>query len=175
MSKNSEKPATPLKPASINQLKQVLRNHSPEELTEFCLRMARFKKENKELLTYLLFDSDDEPAYILMVKQEIDRQFSEINTSSIYFVKKSTRKILRTAQKYIRYSGLKPTEVELLLHFCRQMQQFACCMENSTALKNIYLRQIDKLQKVLSTLHEDLQYDYGKELSDLKRRSNVSK
>jgi hypothetical protein len=175
MSLETEKPPTLLKPATISQLKQALRSRSPEVLIGFCLRMARFKKENKEMLTYLLFDADDEPAYILLVKQEMDRQFAEINTSSIYFIKKSTRKILRTTQKHIRYSGLKPTEVELLLHFCRQMQQFAGFMESSIALKNIYLRQVDKLQKVLSTLHEDLQYDYGKELSDLKRGSEASK
>ena len=62
MSLEIEKSQAPLKPASISQLKQVLRSHSPEELAEFCLRLARYKKENKELLTYLLFDADDEPA-----------------------------------------------------------------------------------------------------------------
>ena len=168
MSIETKKSAAPLKPASITQLKQALRSHSPEELMEFCLRMARFRKENKELLTYLLFDSDDEPAYVISVKQEMDRQFAEINTTSIYFVKKSTRKILRIAQKHIRYSGLKPTEVELLLHFCRQLQQFSIFMKNSNALANIYLRQVDKIEKVLSLLHEDLQYDYEEEVTGLK-------
>ncbi|MDD3526892.1 MAG: hypothetical protein PHX39_08070 [Bacteroidales bacterium] len=86
MSLEIKKSPAPLKPANISQLKHALKSYSPEELMEFCLRMARFKKENKELLTYLLFDADDEPAYILLVKQEVDRQFTEINTSSIYFI-----------------------------------------------------------------------------------------
>ncbi|NCA86772.1 MAG: hypothetical protein EOM83_14590 [Clostridia bacterium] len=153
-----------MKPASISQLKQALRSRSPEELTELCLRMARFKKENKEMLSYLIFDADDELAFIISVKQEMDRQFAEINTSSIYFIKKSIRKILRIAQKFIRYSGQKQTEVELLLHFCRKVQPFVGAMKHSTALTNLYLRQVNKIEKTLSTLHEDLQYDYGEEL-----------
>ena len=172
MSLEIKKSPAPLKPATISQLKHALKSYSPEELMEFCLRMAQFKKENKELLTYLLFDADDEPAYILLVKQEVDRQFTEINTSSIYFIKKSIRKILRTCQKYIRYSGNKQTEVELLLHFCRQMQQFAGFMENSAALMNIYLRQVNRIEKVLSLLHEDLQYDYDTELTALQASIN---
>jgi hypothetical protein len=175
MSLKSEQSSTPLKPASISQLKLALKGHSPEELTGFCLRLVRFKKENKELLTYLLFDADDEPAYVASVKQEMDRQFAEINTTSIYFIKKSIRKILRTAQKFIRYSGYKQTEVELLLHFCRQMQAFSRFMKQSAALTNIYQRQVDKIERVLGTLHEDLQYDYGEELSNLKRISWASK
>jgi hypothetical protein len=167
MSLETKKSAAPLKPATISQLKQALKSYSPEELMEFCLRMARFKKENKELLTYLLFDADDEPAYLISVKQEMDRQFAEINTSSIYFIKKSIRQILRTCQKYIRYSASRPTEVELLLHFCRRMQTFSGSIGHSTALTNLYLRQVNKIEKTLSALHEDLQYDYREELSTL--------
>jgi hypothetical protein len=168
---NSEKlpkEVSPLKPATISYIKQELKNRSPEEVVEFCLRMTRFKKENKELLTYLLFDSHNEPAYLNLVKQEMDRQFAEINMTTIYFVKKSVRKILRTTQKYIRYSGQKQTEVALLLHFCRQMKDLSWFMNHSTALHNIYLRQVQKIEKTVGSLHEDLQFDYQKEVEALR-------
>jgi hypothetical protein len=134
---------------------------------ELCLRLSRFKKENKELLTYLLFDSSDEPGYIKSVKSDIDEQFEAINRSSVYFIKKSIRKILRNTRKYIRYSGKKETEVELLIYFCMKMKQFKPSVLKSTAMSSLYDRLIESIRKTMLTLHEDLQYDYGKELEEL--------
>ena len=110
-----------MKAAGSAELKQELKDLSQARLIDLCLRLARFKKENKELLTYLLFDADDLQAYIESVKQEISDNFSEINTSSLYYVKKSLRKILRTVNKHVRYTGEKQAEVELLLHFCKTL------------------------------------------------------
>jgi len=140
---------------------------SPGELVELCLRLSRFKKENKELLTYLLFDSSDEPGYINSVKSGIDEQFGEINTTSTYFIKKSIRKILRNTKKYIRYSGKKETEVELLIYFCSKMKSFRPPVLNNTSMNSLYSRLIESLRKSILTLHEDLQYDYGKEMEEL--------
>ena len=156
-----------MKAAYITHLKQEMKNRSTGELLEICLRLARFKKENKELLTYLLFEIQDEQAYIDSIKKEINRQFLEINQSNIYFAKKSIRKIVRNTNKFIRYSGHKQTQVELLLHFCRRLKDFGIMMNKSVALTNIYTRQIQNIEKTISALHEDLQYDYGEELKTL--------
>ena len=156
-----------MKAATISQLKQEMKCRSANELLEIGLRLGRFKKENKELLTYLLFEIQDEQAYINSIKQEMDQQFQEINKSNIYFAKKSIRKIVRTTNKFIRYSKHKETEVELLLHFCKCLKASGIPMQKSVALGNIYIRQIQKIEKVISSLHEDLQYDYNMELEDL--------
>jgi len=156
-----------MKAASLSHLKQEMKNRSSNELLELCLRLGRFKKENKELLTYLLFEIQDEQIYVESIKKEIDRQFQEINKSNIYFAKKSLRKIVRTTNKFIRYSGRKQTEVELLVHFCQCLKESGISMDNSIALSNLYNRQIQKIKKAISTLHEDLQYDYGIELKSL--------
>lgn len=156
-----------MKAATISQIKQEMKNRSPKELMEIGLRLARFKKENKELLTYLLYEMQDEQAYIATIKEEINRQFDEINRSNIYFAKKSIRKIVRTTNKFIRYSGQKQTEVELLIHFCKCLKDSGIPLANSVALNNIYARQIQKIKKTLHSLHEDLQYDYGVELESL--------
>lgn len=163
-----------MKAASISQLKQEMNNRSAKELLEIGLRLARFKKENKELLTYLLFEVQDEQTYIESIKKEMDQQFHEINKSNIYFAKKSIRKIVRTTNKFIRYSGQKPTEVELLIHFCKCLKESGIPMTNSIALRNIYDRQIHKIRKVIRTLHEDLQYDYGVELDSLLEKKSFS-
>ena len=156
-----------MKAASIRLIKEEMKTRSANELLEIALSLARFKKENKELLTYLLFEIQDEQAYIESIKQEMEQQFQEINKSSIYFAKKSIRKIVRTTNKFIRYSGKKETEVELLIHFCKCLKNSGIPMGNSVALNNIYIRQIQKIKKTMSTLHEDLQYDYNVELEDL--------
>ncbi|NOX46910.1 MAG: hypothetical protein GXO89_08025 [Chlorobi bacterium] len=156
-----------MKAASIKLLKEEMKSRSANELLEIALRLARFKKENKELLTYLLFEIDDEQAYIDSIKREMERQFQEINKSNIYFAKKSILKIVRTTNKFIRYSGRKETEVELLIHFCRCLKGSGIPMGNSVALRNIYIRQIQKIKKAVSSLHEDLQYDYNVELEEL--------
>jgi len=156
-----------MKAAYISHLKREMKNRSSNELLEICLRLARFKKDNKELLTYLLFEVQDEQAYIESVKIDMDEQFLEINKSNLYFAKKNIRKIVRNTNKFIRYSGNKQTEVELLLYFCRCFKDSGIPMSQSTALSNIYTRQIQKIEKTISTLHEDLQYDYGEELTPL--------
>jgi len=156
-----------MKTASVTEIKKELKHRSPQELIEISLTLAKFKKENKELLTYLLYEKEDERGYIEGIKVEVEEQFEEINTSSMYFIKKSTRKILRNVKKYIRYSKKKTTETELLIHFCSVLKTHHPQLENNTVLFNIYNRQIDLCRKAISTLHEDLQYDFQLEIDRL--------
>ena len=156
-----------MKAASVKQIKDELKHHSKEELIDLCLHLSKFKKENKELLSYLLYDVDNEAGYIKDIKIEVDEQFEEINCKTYYFIKKSVRKILRNIKKYIRYSKKKETEVELLIYFCTKLKDMTPAMENNVSLHNIFLRQIELAKKAISTLHEDLQYDYGELISEL--------
>lgn len=156
-----------MKAATVNQLKKELSFRSPEELLELCLRLSKFKKENKELLTYLLFESIDEEAFINAVKAEIDLEFERINIKNFFYIKKSIRKILRLIKKYNRYSSKKETETELLLYFLRKLKTFRPSISRSTTLMNLYQRQLLSVKKIISSLHEDLQYDYRLELEEL--------
>jgi hypothetical protein len=156
-----------MKAASINEIKQELENLPAPQLAALCLRLAKFKKENKELLTYLLFENFDEQAYIQNVKQEMDEQFEEVNKTNIYFAKKSFRKILRATNKYIRFTQSKQAEVELLLHFCSKIKSSGVSLKRNAALNNLYQNQLKKINKTIGTMHEDLQYDYIKEVEKL--------
>ena len=156
-----------MKAASLSELKKELVTLKPDKVLEICLRLTKFKKDNKELLTYLLFESADEASYINHVKQEMDLLFDEMNKSNVYFVKKSIRKILRLTTKQIKYSGLPQTEVELLIHFCQKFKAAGFRTDKSAALYNLYHNQFKKINKSLAYLHEDLQYDYQKELDGL--------
>ncbi|AXP82643.1 hypothetical protein CJ739_3581 [Mariniflexile rhizosphaerae] len=156
-----------MKGASIVEIKKELSHKSYDELAELCLRLAKFKKENKELLTYLLFESHNEEGYIESVKSYIDEQFELINTASYFYIRKSARKILTNTKKFIRYSQNKETEVALLLYFCQKLKNFSPSIKYSTQLLNMYNRQTLLIKKIISTLHEDLQYDYNLMLEDL--------
>ena len=158
-----------MKAISIKEIKEELQGFSPVELREICLRLARFKKENKELLTYILFESANEAAYIEGIKKEVDTDFRNINRSNFHLIKKSLRKILKNIRKYSRYSLRKETEVELLVHFCRRLAKFRPSVRNNPVLQNIYSRQIQGIRKKLTALHEDLQFDYNTELDELGR------
>ena len=156
-----------MKSATVANIRKELKHKSNEELAELCLRLSRFKKENKELLTYLLFEADYEAGYIETIKTEIDEQFEQINTNSFFYIKKSVRKILRNTKKYIRYSLNKETEVELLLYFCKKLKAMKPSISRNTTLTNLYDRNIIAIKKKVKNLHEDLQYDYNLELEDL--------
>ena len=129
--------------------------------------LARFKKENKELLTYLLFESHDEESFIQNLKEEVDLQFEDINTNSFFYIRKSTRKILSSIKKHIRYSKKKETEAELLLYFCKKLKTFKPSIARSTRLQNIFDTQVRMIKKAIEKLHEDLQYDFQLELDEL--------
>lgn len=157
-----------MKAATMHEIKQELTSVPPIQLIELCLRLARFKKENKELLTYLLFEAFDEVAYIGLVKKEVDEDFELLNLTNLYFVKKGLRKIVRNITKYIRYTGSKQAEVELLLYFCTKLKDSNIPLQKSTLINNLYQSQLKKVHKVLEAMHEDLQYEYIKELERLK-------
>jgi hypothetical protein len=153
-----------MRSSSIHELKQELVTLKTGELTALCLRLARFKKENKELLTYLLFEAEDEQHYIKNIKEEIAALFAEINLSHIYFAKKTLRKILRVINKHSRYSGKKQTDMELRIFFCRQLKDSGIPFRQNAVLNNIFDGQLKKIETALTTLHEDLQHDYSKEI-----------
>lgn len=156
-----------MKAATIHELKQELTNIPADQLAELCIRLAKFKKENKELLTYLLFEAFDEQAYVENIKTEVDEQFQEMNTSNLYFVKKSLRKMLRTLNKYIRYTDSAETEVKLLLFFCSTLKDSGIPIERNPVIKNMYISQLKKTAKAIAGMHEDLQYEYLRELEQL--------
>ncbi|MBK5283975.1 MAG: hypothetical protein JJE25_01100 [Bacteroidia bacterium] len=157
-----------MKAATVHELKEKLSHLSADELLEFCIRLARFKKENKELLTYLLFEAHDIEAYIENVKNEMDAEFAEIPAgNSLYLIKKSLRKILRTVNKYIRYTNSKDAEIQLLIYYCSKIRETGIPLAKSVKITNLYQTQLKKINKTLSSMHEDLQYDYLKEAERL--------
>ncbi|MEP6700518.1 MAG: hypothetical protein ABJA85_04360 [Bacteroidota bacterium] len=161
-----------MRSSSIQEIKQELGTLKPADLTNLCLRLARFKKESKELLTYLLFEAQDEGSYIKSIKVEIEELFGTVNLTQLYFAKKTLRKIVRIINKYSRYSGNKQTDIELRIFFCQQLKNSGIPFRQNAVLSNLYQGQLKKINAVLVGLHEDLQHDYRKEIEILEKEED---
>lgn len=158
-----------MKAASLSDIKKELSEISPAELKALCLRLAKHKKENKELLHYLLFEARDENAFVESAKEEIDMFFNEMNKSHAYYAKKTLRKALRLINRYSKFSGQKQTEVELLVYFCRKMKESDLSIRRNATLNSIYQKQLEKIASGLQKMHEDLRFDYSDEVEELKK------
>lgn len=151
-----------MKQFSLNDIKQELSHKNSKELIELVLKLAKYKKENKEFAAFLLFQSDDFDSYIEELKFQLSDQFNELLFDNNYKATKQVRKIIRIANKYIKFSGSEFVQVEILMHLhdllkpiARKKQSYA---PYTTILENLKV----KIVKSISKLHEDLQYDYLK-------------
>jgi hypothetical protein len=151
--------------ASLKEIKKELETLHPSQLINLCVSLVKYKKENKELISYLLFESGNEAEYINSIKEDLSEQFSEIRKSPSYLVKKQLRKSLRMLNKYIKYSGNKRTETELRIYFCEQMRRLPNSYLKQNAIAAIFINQANAARKALKSLHEDLQFDYEEELA----------
>jgi hypothetical protein len=154
-----------MKASSLNEIKKELQTLEPETLQEICMRLGKFKKENKELITYLLFESDNEQAYIENVKEQLETEFQDLpRGGNTYFIKKTLRKILRFANRQIKYSGIKQTELEIRVFFLLKMREAKVPIPSGTVLYNLYHQQLKKIHSIMEKLPEDLQADYERDM-----------
>ena len=156
-----------MKVSSISELKKELQELPQKQLVELCLSLAKYKKDNKEFLDYLLFQAHDKSAFITAVKTEIEH-FDELKTqANLYYVKKSLRKLLRLITKYCKYIGDKAAAAELHIYFCAKLKKSGIPYHKSQLLINMYEQQLKKINSLISSLHEDLQQDYMNELEKI--------
>ncbi len=152
-----------MKAASIAELKKGLVKLEQGELLDACLRLARFKKDNKELLTYLLFMSHDEQGYVDYLCHEIDEQFSTTPNAH----KKTLRKMIRWMDKCLRFTGNKDSEYQVRLHFCQALNQSQTPYERQRVTLNMYNSQIRKIRKAIEKFDEEVKREIEFEVRGL--------
>lgn len=143
----------------LQDIKKELQHLSSLQIADLCLRLARYKKENKELLAYLLFQADNQESFIEQIKAESGFMFSQLPVNS-YNAAKSMRKILRMLGKYIKFMGSKEAEISLLLNFCSNYLQYTDRKVSYKPMRLILTRQLLKLRTLIGKLHEDMQADF---------------
>jgi len=156
----------------LQDIKKEIQHLPAVQLAELCLRLARYKKENKELLAYILFEADNEAAFIEKIKAETGFMFSQLPSRS-YDAAKSLRKILRLLTKYTKFMGSKEAEIDLLLSFCNNYVDYIDRKISYKPLRMILSRQLLKIRTLLGKLHEDLQYDYTETYNTLHKAAEA--
>ncbi|WP_423148306.1 hypothetical protein [Rubrolithibacter danxiaensis] len=154
----------------LSDIKKELATLSSSEIISFCLKLAKYKKDNKEFLSYLIYDSSDSQAYITKVKDNLEKDFLNLNNHEYYSLK-SLRKILRAINRYAKFTSSKEAETELLCWFCNNCLNHVNLNSSYKPLKNLYFRQLVKIKNLLGKLHEDLQFDYQQEFNLLIEKS----
>lgn len=156
-----------LKPAGVRDIKKELQFKDRKSLEELCLRLSKYKKDNKEFLSYLLFWSEDEKEYVREIKVAIVEMMNDVNVRNVYWAKKTIRKVLRNMNKYIRFSSNPTTEIELRIFFCKEMKSLPLDWRSSKVLTNIYEGQLKKINQAMGKIHEDLKRDYEGDTEDI--------
>jgi hypothetical protein len=161
-----------MKPEKLTAIKKELNGLSVQQLTEMCLRLAKYKKDNKELLNYLLYHASDPLAYAGQVKTFLEEDFKTL-PSHYYHASKTLRKILRLMNRHAKYTASKQVELELLIWFCNSFLQYGDTGTSHKALQALFIRQLDKIKALLPKLHEDLRFDYTQEFENLIEQSSA--
>jgi len=150
---------------SLQDIKKQVQRLPQEQIALLCIRLAKFNKENKEFLTYLLFEAANEQAFIENLKGEIGLMFSRLPAASQDALK-GIRIILRMIGKYTKFIASKQAELELTLNFCSNYIQYIGKRNFNKPMQLIFTLQVTKMKTLMGKLHEDLQFDY-KESYDL--------
>lgn len=158
-----------MKAATLHQIKKELETIAPQKLMALTLRLIKFKTENKELISYLLFDESEQAGYISDIKYEVTELLINIKSLSPYLAKRALRKALKVITKYSKYMGSKDAEAELLIHFCNHVYNQGISRQTHKTVLNIYLNTLIKVQKLIPFVHHELQNDFQQELIRLQK------
>ncbi|MBK8347521.1 MAG: hypothetical protein IPL08_07790 [Saprospiraceae bacterium] len=157
-----------MKAATLHQIKKELETSSPQRVMDLILKLIKYKSENKELISYLLFDQDDLSTYIADLREEVSTMLGDVEKLLPYMVKRTLRKTLRFITKFSKYTGSKEVEAELLVHFCKIIKEKGIVRYSNKMISGIYYKQLEKIEKLILSLHEELQFDYTEALRKLK-------
>ena len=152
-----------IKQYSLQEIKKELQQLDGKQCAELCVRLARYKRDNKELLAYLMFEAQDDMAFAETIKQEMGLMIAQLPVQS-YNAAKTLRKVLKMVSKYAKFTASKQVEIELLLCFCRNYIIYVNRRADYKPLRAILVKQLQKIVKLTAALHEDLQFDYTQEL-----------
>lgn len=152
---------------SLSQLKKDLSYLTDKELTALITDLAKFSRENKAFLYFKLNERDQPSLFVDSVKEELDEAFQTANTRNYHLAKKAAQGIRRKLNKSLKLSKNKADQVELILYFCEQMKKYDFQKHRHPVINHLFQVQVGKAQKLIASLHEDLQSDYNYRIEEL--------
>jgi hypothetical protein len=152
---------------SLANLKKDLSYLPDKELITLITDLAKFSRENKAFLYFKLNERDQPNLFVDAVKEELDEAFLMANTRHYHVAKKAAQGIRRKLNKSLKLSKNKADQAELILYFCEQMKNYDYQSHHHPVIDNLFKVQIGKAQKLIASLHEDLQSDFFYRIEEL--------
>jgi hypothetical protein len=156
-----------MKIASLAEIKRELAYLNEKELTDLLVDLSKFSTDNKAYLFFKLFERENPRLFVEMVQEELEMEFMKANTKHYHYAKKAAQAIRRKLNKNLKLTKDKTAQIELIVFFCRNLKLYGYLNFRHPVIDNLYKIQIGKAEKLISALHEDLQYDYKSILEDL--------
>jgi hypothetical protein len=154
--------------SSTKEIKQELQHLEKADLIELCLNLVKAKKFNKELVHVMLFEQNNLHDYIQEIKADTALLFDDVHRTNAFYAKKTLRKIVKHCNNYCQFANEPIVYVDVLLHFCDCFKETVPSLFKNPVTENIYKSQFKKALKYIAMLHEEEQYDYKKQLENLK-------
>lgn len=145
---------------SLAAIKKELSYLDEKELISLILNLSKFTRDNKAFLYFKLNERDQPSLFVDTVKEELDKLFQTANTTSFYLTKKSAQTIRRKLNKALKFSANKTDQIELILFFCEKLKTYGYLKFNHPVISNLFQMQIQKAEKLILKLEDDLRYDY---------------
>jgi hypothetical protein len=156
---------------SISEVKKNLKHLTDDELCVIMIKLAKFKKVNKEYLSFLLLNESNESLYVEEVKEHLTELLENVNQNSIQYAKKTLRKVLRVLRQCSDFSEKDVTQLDLSVFFCNELNKLQKSIRNHSIVQGMYNREITKIDKIMKGMHEDLVADYQIEWNHLKQHA----
>jgi hypothetical protein len=157
-----------MKIGSLAEIKKELTFLDTKELSVLLLDLAKFSTDNKAFLYFKLFEKENPRLFVQLVEEEMDLEFMKANTRNYHTAKKSAQVIRRKMNKSLKLTKDKETLIELIIYFCEQFKSYGFLDFRHPVIDNVYRVQVGKIEKLITGLHEDLQYDYQEKVALLK-------
>jgi hypothetical protein len=152
---------------SLAKLKKELSYLNEKELTDLVIDLSKFSRDNKSYLFFKLNEKDNPGLYIEMVQEELEADFQTARGDHSYYAKKAAQKLRRKMNKLLKLSKVKTDQIEVLLFFCEKLKDYGFLRHRNPVLDNLYQMQVSKAVKLISGLHEDLQFEYESRVEEL--------
>lgn len=160
-----------MKVSSLAEIKKELQHLPHSELVAVIAELAKFSRDNKLYLYFLLYGREQPDLFMDMVKEELADGFEEATAKNHYTAKKSAQALRRKLNKYLKFTKDKLIQLELIYFFCQLLRQHGYLFYKNPVIQNLYRLQVGKAERILSQLHEDLQYDYQNKIEELKEHT----
>ncbi|WP_209328796.1 hypothetical protein [Lunatimonas salinarum] len=154
---------------TLAELKKELLFLDQKELVGLLTDLAKLNKDNKTFLYFKVFERDDPGLFVKEGIRELEAEFLKgYYSNSYHTAKKSAQRIRKVLNKLLALNKDKGVHTDLLIAFCNFLHQYGYLGFRHPVIDNLYAQQVRKLEKAISALHEDFQYDYQAELAKLK-------